>query len=129
MPTFVTIVYTPFLECLWLYHMEVLEYISDSDISEEVQASSTMMLTPPFFPSLKLLFFQSCPNLKGWWRRMRRDLVATTFISTLDHQQHQHHQLLSSFPRLCSSLRITNCPNNLHAFVSVSRRRAISNKS
>jgi hypothetical protein len=73
-------------------YMEDLEYISERDISEEFTAS--------FFPSLNSLKFRDCPNLKGWWRS----------ASTPDHQQHQHHHSLPSFP-LLSSLEIDHCPN------------------
>uniref|UniRef100_A0A2N9J439 Uncharacterized protein n=1 Tax=Fagus sylvatica TaxID=28930 RepID=A0A2N9J439_FAGSY len=82
----------PSLKRLYVISMKDLEYISESDISEEVSAS--------FFPSLKSLHIKWCPNLKGWWRS----------ASTPDHQKHQHHQTLPSFP-LLSSLHIRNCPN------------------
>nr|XP_023916227.1 putative disease resistance protein RGA1 [Quercus suber] len=81
------------LEHLKLFDMEVLEYISDGDINEEVPTSS-------FFPSLKSIDFYDCPNLKGWWRS----------TSTTDHQQHPHHQSLPSFHHL-SKLHIFDCPN------------------
>ena len=83
----------PFLESLWLYKMKDLECISDRDISEEVSTLS-------FFPSLKSLEIENCPNLKGWWRS----------ASMTDHQQHQHNRSLPSFPCL-SSFWIVNCPN------------------
>ncbi|KAK4591944.1 hypothetical protein RGQ29_016423 [Quercus rubra] len=73
--------------------MEVLEYISDGDINEEVPTLS-------FFPSLKSISFHGNPNLKGWWRS----------TSTTDHQQHPHHQSLPSFRHL-SGLTISHCPN------------------
>ncbi|KAL4601037.1 hypothetical protein ACB092_11G242800 [Castanea dentata] len=81
------------LERLSLEYMEVLEYISDGDINEEVPTSS-------FFPSLKSIYIWCCPNLKGWWRS----------TSTTDHQQHPHHQSLPSFHHL-SVLSIQICPN------------------
>ncbi|XP_030965463.1 putative disease resistance protein RGA4 [Quercus lobata] len=81
------------LERLWLHKMEVLEYISDGDINEEVPTSS-------FFPSLKSIFIHNCPKLKGWWRSS----------STTDHQQHPHHQSLPSFHHL-SDLFVLYCPN------------------
>ncbi|KAL4601035.1 hypothetical protein ACB092_11G242600 [Castanea dentata] len=81
------------LERLSLTHMEVLEYISDGDINEEVPTSS-------FFPSLKTIYISFCPNLKGWWRS----------TSTTDHQQHPHHQSLPSFHHL-SVLYVRFCPN------------------
>ncbi|KAL4601032.1 hypothetical protein ACB092_11G242500 [Castanea dentata] len=81
------------LERLSLTNMKVLEYISDGDINEEVPTSS-------FFPSLKSIDIDDCPNLKGWWRS----------TSTTDHQQHPHHQSLPSFHHL-SVLNIQFCPN------------------
>ncbi|XP_075645176.1 putative disease resistance protein RGA1 [Castanea sativa] len=81
------------LERLSLHSMEVLEYISDGDINEEVPTSS-------FFPSLKSIVIKYCHNLKGWWRS----------TSTTDHQQHPHHQSLPSFHHL-SVLNIKSCPN------------------
>jgi Leucine-rich repeat (LRR) protein len=82
----------PSLKRLCVSHMKDLEYISERDISEEVSAS--------FFPLLNSLEIFSCDNLKGWW----------SSASTPDHQQHQHHQTLPSFP-LLSSLYIDYCPN------------------
>jgi hypothetical protein len=83
----------PFLESIYLYGMEDLEYISERDISEEVQFC-------PFFPSLNSLHIEFCRNLKGWWRN----------ASTPDDQQHQHHHSLPTFP-LLSTLQIVYCPN------------------
>ncbi|XP_030949331.1 putative disease resistance protein RGA3 [Quercus lobata] len=98
----------PSLKSLRLDTMNDLEYISDNDMSKEVPASSTTISTT-FFPSLKSLTIEKCPNLKGWWGRTGRDLVATTSASTPDHQQDQSHISLPLFP-LLSSLRIRNCP-------------------
>nr|XP_023887642.1 putative disease resistance protein RGA3 [Quercus suber] len=98
----------PSLKSLRLDTMNDLEYISDNDMSIEVPASSTTLSTP-FFPSLKSLTIERCPNLKGWWGRTGRDLVATTSASTPDHQQDQSHNSLPLFP-LLSYLRIRNCP-------------------
>ncbi|XP_030962901.1 putative disease resistance protein RGA3 [Quercus lobata] len=98
----------PSLKYLRLDTMNDLEYISDNDMSKEVPASSTTLSTP-FFPSLKSLTIEACPNLKGWWGRTGRDLVATTSASTPDHQQDQSHNSLPLFP-LLSSLQISNCP-------------------
>nr|XP_023925072.1 putative disease resistance protein RGA4 [Quercus suber]XP_023925073.1 putative disease resistance protein RGA4 [Quercus suber]XP_023925074.1 putative disease resistance protein RGA4 [Quercus suber]XP_023925076.1 putative disease resistance protein RGA4 [Quercus suber]XP_023925077.1 putative disease resistance protein RGA4 [Quercus suber]XP_023925078.1 putative disease resistance protein RGA4 [Quercus suber]XP_023925079.1 putative disease resistance protein RGA4 [Quercus suber]XP_02392508 len=98
----------PYLKSLDLDTMNDLEYISDNDMSKEVPASSTTLSTP-FFQSLKSLRIKECPNLKGWWGRTGRDLVATTSASTPDHQQDQSHNSLPLFP-LLSSLYIINCP-------------------
>ncbi|XP_050281843.1 putative disease resistance protein RGA4 [Quercus robur] len=97
-----------FLKSLRLDTMNDLEYISDNDMSKKVPASSTILSTP-FFSSLKSLTIEACPNLKGWWERTGRDLVATTSASTPDYQQDQSHHSLPLFPRL-SRLRIINCP-------------------
>nr|XP_023908283.1 putative disease resistance protein RGA4 [Quercus suber] len=94
----------PSLKSLELDTMNDLEYISDNDMSKEVPASSTT-----FFPSLKSLTIWGCPNLKGWWGRTGRDLVATTSASTPDHRQDQSHHSLPLFP-LLSYLRIYFCP-------------------
>ena len=45
----------------------------------------------------------------GWWGRTGRDLVATSFASTLYHQRDQSHHSLPLF-RLLSYLWISNCP-------------------
>ncbi|KAL4601129.1 hypothetical protein ACB092_11G249900 [Castanea dentata] len=95
------------LKSLYLFGMDDLEYISDNDMSKEVPASSTTLSTP-FFPSLKSLKITLCPNLKGWWGRTGRDLVATTSASTPDHPQDQSHNSLPLFP-LLSNLGIINC--------------------
>ena len=97
-----------FLKSLSLETMNNLEYISDNDISKEVPTSSTTLSTT-IFPTLKSLTIDACPNLKGWWGRARRDLVATTSASTLDYQQDQSHNSLPLFP-LLSYLQIINCP-------------------
>ena len=55
------------------------------------------------------LTIKACPNLKGWWGRTGRDLVATTSTSTPDHQQDRSRCSLPLFPVL-SYLHITNCP-------------------
>ncbi|KAL4601420.1 hypothetical protein ACB092_11G271900 [Castanea dentata] len=96
------------LKSLRLDTMNDLEYISDNDMSKEVSASSTTLPTP-FFPSLKSLTIRACRNLKGWWGRTGRDLVATTSASTPDHPQDQSHNSLPLFPCL-SYLWISNCP-------------------
>ncbi|XP_075646575.1 putative disease resistance protein RGA1 [Castanea sativa] len=83
----------PSLERLDLSLMRDLEYISNSDISEDAHVSSPTSTS--FFPLLKSLNISWCPNLKGWWRS----------ASTPDHQQHQS---LPSFPRL-SFLKIEYC--------------------
>ncbi|KAL4601058.1 hypothetical protein ACB092_11G244200, partial [Castanea dentata] len=83
----------PSLERLDMSLMRDLEYISNSDISEDAHVSSPTSTS--FFPLLKSLNISWCPNLKGWWRS----------ASTPDHQQHQS---LPSFPRL-SFLKIEYC--------------------
>ncbi|KAK4591857.1 hypothetical protein RGQ29_016351 [Quercus rubra] len=97
-----------YLKSLRLDTLNDLEYISNNDMSKEVPASSTTLSTP-FFPSLKSLIIIECPNLKGWWGRTGRDLVATTSASTPDHRQDQSHSSLPLFP-LLSFLSIKDCP-------------------
>uniref|UniRef100_A0A2N9FZJ5 NB-ARC domain-containing protein n=1 Tax=Fagus sylvatica TaxID=28930 RepID=A0A2N9FZJ5_FAGSY len=91
----------PSLRELFLENMIGLEYISDREITDEVPASTT------FFPSLKSLTLEDCPNLKGWWRRDIVDAATTTSISS---DQYQQHITLPSFPCL-SDLTIVNCNN------------------
>ena len=96
------------LKSLMLNMMNDLEYISDNDMSKEVPDSSTTLSTQ-FFLSLKSLTIKVCPNLKGWWGRTGRDLVAITSTSTPDYQRDQSHHSLPLFP-LLSYLWISNCP-------------------
>ncbi|XP_065621808.1 putative disease resistance protein RGA4 [Quercus suber] len=98
----------PSLKSLSLNVMNDLEYISDNDTSKEVPTPSTTSSTP-FFPSLKSLTIEECPNLKGWWGRTGRDLVATRSASTPNYQQDSSHNSLPLFP-LLSYLWIWNCP-------------------
>ncbi|XP_023892157.1 putative disease resistance protein RGA1 [Quercus suber] len=96
----------PFLRNLYLSEMHSLEYISDLDITNEVSASS---LTT-FFPSLKSLTLDRCPNLKGWWKRDivdNRNATIMTSTSSWSHQYHQHISL-PSFPCL-SDLTVDDC--------------------
>ncbi|XP_050284768.1 putative disease resistance protein RGA3 [Quercus robur] len=117
----------PSLKSLMLAMMNDLEYISDKDMSKEVFASSTT-LSATFFPSLKSLTIEECPNLKGWWGRTGRDLVATTSASTPDHKQDQSHNSLPLFP-LLSSLWIRNCPEmtSMPLFPNLEERLYLNN--
>ncbi|XP_050263444.1 disease resistance protein RGA2-like [Quercus robur] len=95
----------PSLQTLSLSDMDSLEYISNSDINDEVSAS----LLTVFFPSLESLVLSSCCNLKGWWKG---DIVdnsdQTTMTSTSWSHQYQQHISVPSFPRLCY-LEICHC--------------------
>uniref|UniRef100_A0A2N9H3G0 Uncharacterized protein n=1 Tax=Fagus sylvatica TaxID=28930 RepID=A0A2N9H3G0_FAGSY len=86
----------PSLRELFLYRIIGLEYITDREITDEFSASTT------FFPSLKTLRLENCPNLKGWWRRDIVDAATTTSISS---NQYQQHISLPSFPCLSYFLK------------------------
>jgi Leucine-rich repeat (LRR) protein len=90
----------PSLKDLYLSHMDAMEYISDSGDSNEFSSS--------FFPSLKIIYFSFCPNLKGWWRR-RRDSSVEVNSDSHNSIENTEHPLLPSFPCL-SELQISDCP-------------------
>jgi Leucine-rich repeat (LRR) protein len=92
----------PYLRNLYISDMLGLEYMSDRDITDEISASLASSSTT-FFPSLELLYFKNCPNLKGWWKR---DIVDNSDVGTASTCQ--QHISLPSFPRL-SRLEISNC--------------------
>uniref|UniRef100_A0A2N9FAC9 Rx N-terminal domain-containing protein n=1 Tax=Fagus sylvatica TaxID=28930 RepID=A0A2N9FAC9_FAGSY len=92
----------PYLRDLFISDMLGLEYMSDRDITDEISASLASSSTT-FFPSLELLYFKNCPNLKGWWKR---DIVDNSDVGTASTCQ--QHISLPSFPRL-SRLEISNC--------------------
>ncbi|XP_040992721.1 putative disease resistance protein RGA3 isoform X1 [Juglans microcarpa x Juglans regia] len=52
----------PFLKRISLSGLEEIEYVSDCSDNNELSSSA-------FFPSLEVIEFFYCPNLKGWWRR------------------------------------------------------------
>ncbi|KAJ8899211.1 hypothetical protein K2173_012387 [Erythroxylum novogranatense] len=87
----------PSLKCLEIRRFDALEYmVSDGnayDCLNENGGRST------FFPSLKELYLEYCPNLKGWWKKT--DEGDTTKASTTARVPH--------FPCL-STLRINRCP-------------------
>ncbi|XP_065621789.1 putative disease resistance protein RGA4 [Quercus suber] len=119
----------PSLKYLKLDSMNDLVYISENDMSKEVYASSTT-LSAAFFQSLKSLKIKECPNLKGWWGRTGRDLVATTSASTPGHQQDQSHNSMPLFP-LLSYLQIRNCPkmNSMPLFPNLEEKLYLKNAS
>jgi hypothetical protein len=80
--------------------MDAMEYISDSGDSNEFSSS--------FFPSLKIIDFSFCPNLKGWWRR-RRDSSVEVNSDSDNSIENTENPLLPSFPCL-SKLQIMRCP-------------------
>ncbi|XP_042954991.1 putative disease resistance protein RGA4 isoform X2 [Carya illinoinensis] len=84
----------PSLKSLTLYILEEIEYVSDCSDNNELSSFSSSA----FFPSLEAIVFDSCHNLKGWWRRSDSYNVD---VNTTDHA------LL--FPRL-SKLTIRDCP-------------------
>jgi hypothetical protein len=90
-----------------------LQFISDDGdrlISNEFSSSSSAPI--PFFPSLKEIKLDLCPNLKGWWRSQsfvdinsdNDNSVQITAVTSM-----MEHHLFPSFPHL-STLQIWNCP-------------------
>ncbi|XP_059428632.1 putative disease resistance protein RGA4 [Corylus avellana] len=89
----------PSLKVVHLIEMDALEYIS-SGSGDSNEFSS-------FFPSLKEIRLDHCPNLKGWWRR--RDSSVEVNGDSHNFVEITEHPLLPSFPRL-SKLGILHCP-------------------
>ena len=83
-----------------------LEYISDTEITDEISTSSASS----FFPALKSLKLWDCPNLKGWWKS---DIIEVNIdndqgdLATRASTSSQHISL-PSFHSL-SYLYIRNC--------------------
>ncbi|GAB4832130.1 hypothetical protein Ancab_040258 [Ancistrocladus abbreviatus] len=108
----------PSLKCLYLYHLESVEYMeSDTSLS-----SSTL-----FFPSLEELRLGQMTRLKGWWKvagegdnYIHGPETSTSSVSaaaaTMAKEQHHLPTTLSSswqppsFPKL-AKLFIRCCPN------------------
>ncbi|XP_059439396.1 putative disease resistance protein RGA3 [Corylus avellana] len=88
----------PSLKILHLNQMDAMEYILESGDSNEFSS---------FFPSLKEIRLDCCPNLKGWWRR--RDSSVEVDSDSHNFVEITEHPLLPSFPRL-STLVIWSCP-------------------
>jgi len=97
----------PSLKHLYFYYLEAMEYISEDGDSNEFSSSSTVQT--PFFPSLELISFSDCPNLKGWWRRRKMDSSVELNSGSDNSVERTEHHLLPSFPRL-SELKIQDCP-------------------
>jgi Leucine-rich repeat (LRR) protein len=87
------------LKVLVLSKMDAMEHISDSGDNNEFSSS--------FFPSLKEIRLENCPNLKGWWRR--RDSSMEVNSDSHNSIENTENPLLPSFPCL-SRLQIENCP-------------------
>jgi Leucine-rich repeat (LRR) protein len=99
------------LKSLFLSRMDAMEYILDSGYSNEFSSS--------FFPSLKEIRLENCPNLKGWWRR--RDSSVEVNSDGHNSIENTEDPLLPSFPPCLSQLLIWNCPMlTFHANVSTS---------
>ncbi|XP_059439418.1 disease resistance protein RGA2-like [Corylus avellana] len=100
----------PSLKYLSLTMLDTLQYISNGGDSNEFSSSSSAPI--PFFPSLKEIKIDLCPNLKGWWRRhSSEDINSDNDYSvqiTAVTPMTEHH-LFPSFPHL-STLQIWNCP-------------------
>ncbi|KAG2674856.1 hypothetical protein I3760_13G156800 [Carya illinoinensis] len=102
----------PSLKSLHLYGLFEIEYVSDCSDNNELSSFSSSA----FFPSLEVIRFSRCHNLKGWWRRSYSYNVD---VNTTDHDNSFETPsitwtghallLLPSFPRL-SNLRIWDCP-------------------
>ncbi|XP_062175504.1 putative disease resistance protein RGA4 [Alnus glutinosa] len=98
----------PSLKYLLLWSLKSLEYISEEDGDSNDFSSSSTVQTP-FFPSLKTISLNYCPNLKGWWRSRKMDSSAELNSDSDNSVEITEHHLLPSFPRL-SDLWISNCP-------------------
>jgi Leucine-rich repeat (LRR) protein len=95
----------PSLKYLVLESLDAMEYISNGDDSNEFSSSSSALVL--FFPSLKEIYLDNCPNLKGWWRRSDSSME----VNSDSHNSIEitKHHLLPTFPRL-STLQISDCP-------------------
>ncbi|KAJ6745262.1 DISEASE RESISTANCE PROTEIN RP [Salix koriyanagi] len=87
----------PSLEELLIKDMDNLEYI-DSEGGGGKEVSN-------FFPSLKDLWIENCPRLKGWWKKSRGEMKDDSDESTVEEEL-----IMLSFPCL-SKLHIASCPN------------------
>ncbi|TYH47266.1 hypothetical protein ES332_D11G399200v1 [Gossypium tomentosum] len=88
----------PCLQKLSIVDLTELEYLDDNS------PKGSPGETESFFPSLKSLWLENCPNMKSWWRKRSIDddnEDDTTVIGTST----------MAFPCL-SSLEIANCPLN-----------------
>nr|XP_048322432.1 putative disease resistance protein RGA3 [Ziziphus jujuba var. spinosa] len=110
----------PCLKELRLYELDALEYVSkDEYLSCSSSSSSTLIV----FPSVKVLWLSSLPNLKGWWGRS--DSSSAKARST--HDEH----MMPIFPNCLSELVIEDCPSLtcMPLFPYVSQRVEWSNSS
>ncbi|XP_042954715.1 putative disease resistance protein RGA3 [Carya illinoinensis] len=105
----------PSLKSLRLDSLAKIEYVSDCSDNNELSSFSSSAL---IFPSLEVIDFSWCPNLKGWWRRSDSYNVD---VNTTDHA-------LLLFPRL-SELIIHRCPllTSLPMFPHLQERLVLDN--
>ncbi|XP_016711098.2 disease resistance protein RGA2-like [Gossypium hirsutum] len=80
------------LKFIRLSRLEALENVSETEMQEELVSGKS---TTIFFPSLKQLYINDCPNLKRWWN------------GDVGEASNTH---LPCFPCL-SHLAIEHCPN------------------
>jgi Leucine-rich repeat (LRR) protein len=107
------------LKSLDLYRMDAMEYILDSGYSNEFSS---------FFPSLKEIKLENCPNLKGWWRRDSSVEVNSDSHNSIENTE---HPLLPSFPPCLSQLLIMDCPmlTSMPTFPHLEKMLYLSNAS
>ncbi|KAG2674828.1 hypothetical protein I3760_13G155400 [Carya illinoinensis] len=106
----------PSLRRINLEELEEIEYVSDCSDNSELSSFSSSAL---IFPSLEVIDFGWCRNLKGWWRSDSYNVD----VNTTDHA-------LLLFPRL-SELIIEQCPmlTSLPMFPHLEERLLLWNAS
>nr|XP_023926426.1 putative disease resistance protein RGA1 [Quercus suber] len=106
----------PSLKIIYLIRLDSLEHISDLERDNDDSL---------FYPSLKGLLIDGCPNLKGWWRGRRDSLPSFPRLSYL---QISNCPQLTSFPLFpyLESLSLINCSLNLKQSLE---RMMINNKT
>ncbi|KAG8646300.1 putative disease resistance protein RGA3 [Manihot esculenta] len=94
----------PYLEILNLSYFDSLEYISDEDNLFSSLSASTIT----FFPSLKILKLEVCPNLKGWWRTCMEAKMVPQFpcLSKLTIANCRNLTVMPTFPSLDMELHL-----------------------
>ncbi|XP_043817250.1 putative disease resistance protein RGA4 [Manihot esculenta] len=94
----------PYLEILNLSYFDSLEYISD----EYNLFSSLSTSAATFFPSLKILKLDVCPNVKRWWRTRMEAKMVPQFpcLSKLTIAKCRNLTLMPMFPSLDMELHL-----------------------
>uniref|UniRef100_A0A2N9F554 Major facilitator superfamily (MFS) profile domain-containing protein n=1 Tax=Fagus sylvatica TaxID=28930 RepID=A0A2N9F554_FAGSY len=88
----------PSLKEMVLFFLDSLEYVNSEKLSDS-----------PILQSLKSLYIQGCPNLKGWWRREDSVEDGNYVGITATETSMAKNDFVPSFPCL-SYLLISDCP-------------------